>query len=113
MNAGAVAMPVVSVATVAVLTPPAKVPLAPVVGAVKVIEIAGIAFPKASVTFASSAVANISPGFAVCPEPAKAMMDEAGPAETLKVCVAVSNGCWISVTVRVCVPLVLSVTEKT
>ena len=93
MKAVAVAMPVVSVEIVTALTPPAKVPLAPVVGAVKVIEIPEIGFPKASVTSASSAVGNVVPGVVVCPEPAKAMMDEAGPADTVTVCVAVSVDC--------------------
>ena len=93
MKAGAVAMPVVSVEIVTALTPPAKVPLAPVVGAVKVTGMAGIGLPNASVTFAASAMANALPGVAVWPEPATAMMVEAAAAASAIVCVAVNDGC--------------------
>jgi hypothetical protein len=52
VNAGAVAIPLLPVATDALTFPPANMPLGPLDGAVKTMAVPGTALPNASLTFA-------------------------------------------------------------
>lgn len=65
---------------VAVLTPPAKVPLAPLDGAVKVTVTPLTGFPPLSFTVATSGDANAALIVALCGVPLVAVMEAAGPA---------------------------------
>lgn len=64
---------------VAVATPPAKLPLAPVVGAWKVTTAPLTGFPPASVTFATSGAANAVLICALCGVPLFAAIANASP----------------------------------
>lgn len=80
MNADAVATPPVLVVAVVVAEPLAKVPLAPLDGAVKVTVALGTTLPEASLTVACSAVAKAVDTVADCPPPAVTVIDAGGPA---------------------------------
>lgn len=72
MNTTAVAMPLALV--VAVVVPPAKVPLAPVPGAANVTTTPFTGLLPASFTIACSCVAKAAPIVALCPDPADTTM---------------------------------------
>ena len=76
VNAGAVAMPLAFVRTVA---DPLNVPLAPLPGAVKVTEAPETGLPLASFTVACSAVPNAVFTVVLCGVPAVAVMLAAAP----------------------------------
>jgi hypothetical protein len=80
VNTGAVATPEALVVTIAVLDPPANVPLAPLAGAVKVTVAPETAFPNASVTVAARLVAKAVWMAALCGVPAVAVIAAAAPA---------------------------------
>jgi len=81
VNAGAVATPFALVLMLAVAPPPAKVPLGPEPGAVKVTVALGTAFPPASFTVTASALANAALIVADCGVvPAFAVIVVAAPA---------------------------------
>ena len=82
MNTGAVAKPVASV--VAVLTPPAKFPLAPVAGFVNVTVRPLAGLPTASRTRTCMLVANAAFTSADCGVPAVAVILAGGPAEFVR-----------------------------
>ena len=79
VKAGAEATPEVLVVAVAVMPPPANVPLAPLEGAVNVTVTPGTAFPPPSFTVACSAVANAVLIGALCPEPCVAVIEPGAP----------------------------------
>jgi len=78
VKTGAVATPLELV--IAVFTPPAKVPLAPLAGAVKVTVTPPTALPPASFTVACNCVPNAELIVAAWGVPAVAVMLAAGPA---------------------------------
>ena len=78
MNAADVATPEELV--VAVFTPPAKVPDAPLVGAVKVTVTPLTAFPSESFTVALSRLAKAVPTLALCGVPPVAVIEAGLPA---------------------------------
>ncbi len=78
VKAAAVATP--SALVVAVFTPPAKVPLAPLAGALKVTVTPDTGLPKASFTVAARFVANAVLTVAVCGVPAVAVIAAGAPA---------------------------------
>ena len=78
VNVADVATPLALVA--AVFTPPAKVPLAPLPGGVKVTTTPFTGFPPLSVTVATNGAANAAPIVAACPEPLVAVTFAAAPA---------------------------------
>jgi hypothetical protein len=78
VNTGAVATPLAFV--VAVFTPPAKVPLAPLVGAANVITTPLTGLFSESLTVACSWAANAAPTVALCGVPAVAVMLAGEPA---------------------------------
>jgi hypothetical protein len=82
VNTGAVATPLAFV--VAVFTPPAKVPLAPLPGAVKVTVTPLTGLPPESLTVACSCVANAVLMVALCGVPAVAVMLAAAPARFVR-----------------------------
>jgi hypothetical protein len=82
VKTAALANPVVSV--VAVLTPPANDPLAPVEGAVNVTTTPLTAFPDESRTVAAILVPNAVFTCALCGVPAVAVMPAAGPGTFVK-----------------------------
>src|SRR4029077_10785629 len=63
----------------AVFTPPAKVPLAPLVGALNVIVLPGTGFPKASCTVAARFVGKAVFTVVLCGVPAVAVIEAGGP----------------------------------
>ena len=65
---------------VAVLFPPAKIPLAPVLGAVNVTVTPLSGFPLASVTVATSGAPNAASSFALCGVPLVAVILVGDPA---------------------------------
>src|SRR4051812_31106198 len=77
-NARAVAMPLLSV--VAVFMPPAKLPLAPVVGAMKVTTIPGTGLPLLSFTRTCNALPNAVPTVALWLFPATMLSFAGAPA---------------------------------
>src|SRR5580658_258332 len=105
-NTGAVATPLLPLATDALTPPPANVPLAPLVGALKTTVVPGTALPNPSLTFADSAVANAASSSAVCPDPALAPTVAAAAGDSLTVCVACNAEFTVSAAVIVCEPLV-------
>ena len=115
VKAGAVATPLLPVATEALLLPPANVPLAPLegAGAVKTTVVPGTEFPKLSLTFADSVVVNADPSFAVCPDPALRVIVAAAAGVTVMVCEARSADASVSVAVIDCDPLLRRATLKT
>ena len=80
MNTGEAATPLSSV--MAVVTPPANVPLAPDVGTVNVTTTPLIGEPPV-VTVASRRAENAAPTNALCPDPLSAAIDAAGDAGVL------------------------------
>lgn len=88
MNAAEVAIPPAFV--IAVLTPPAKVPLAPLFGAVNVTFALGTGFPKASWTNVTNGFANAVPTVVLCADPEKTEIASGALAMTVRVnnCVA-------------------------
>ena len=78
-NAGAVATPFAVVLMLTVAPPPAKVPLGPEPGAVKVTVAPGTAFPPASFTMACRFVAKVVLIVVLCGVPAVAVMVAGGP----------------------------------
>jgi hypothetical protein len=70
---------------VAVVTPPANVPLAPLPGAVNVTVTPGTGLLEASLTVAWNAEPNGLPTVALCGVPPVAVMDAAVPAVLVKV----------------------------
>jgi hypothetical protein len=78
VNTAAVAMPEAFV--VPVLTPPAKLPLAPLPGAANVTVTPFTGLPPASFTVACNCTANAAPTVALCGVPAVAVMLAAAPA---------------------------------
>jgi hypothetical protein len=81
VKAGAVAMPLALVVAVPAL---AKLPLAPLAGAVKVTVAPEMTLLKVSFTVACKAVVKAVLTVADCPLPAVAMMVEAGPASLVR-----------------------------
>jgi hypothetical protein len=79
VNTGAVAIPLLFVAALAVADP-LKLPLAPLPGAVNVTIAPLTALPPASLTVACRAVAKAVPSAALCGVPALAVMLAAAPA---------------------------------
>ena len=79
VKVGAVASPLLLVVTAVVVNPPAKVPLAPLVGAVKVTVTPLTGLLLASLTVADSAVAKLVFTVALCGVPAVAVMLAGGP----------------------------------
>src|SRR4051812_3866962 len=69
-------------------TPPANVPPAPLVGAVKVTVALATGFPCASETFAARATVKAVETVALCPEPATAVIVAAPPTVFVRVKVA-------------------------
>ncbi len=69
---------------VAVFTPPAKVPLVPLAGAVKVTVTPFTGLFPASLTVACSWAANVVLTFALCGVPAVAVMLAGGPARLVR-----------------------------
>lgn len=84
VKAGAVATPLESVFTCVVAPPPAKVPLAPLAGAVKVTVAPLTRFPPLSFTVAFKAVGKAVVTGALCGVPAVAMMLAGGPARLVR-----------------------------
>jgi hypothetical protein len=82
VNTGEAAKPLSSVVAVAVVTPPAKVPLAPDVGAVKVTVTPVIGDPP-DVTHASSWAVKAAPTEVLCPDPLSTDTDTAAAAGAL------------------------------
>jgi hypothetical protein len=80
VNVGAVAIPLVLVAAVAVVDPPVKVPLAPDDGAVKVTVAPFTGLLATSLTLAWKAVANAVPVAVLCGVPLVAVMLAGAPA---------------------------------
>ncbi len=80
VSAGAVATPLALVAAVAVRADPGNVAPAPLEGAVKVTVTLFTGLPKASLTVACNAVANVVLTVALCGVPSVAAMLEGGPA---------------------------------
>jgi hypothetical protein len=78
VNVAEVATPLPLV--VAVFTPPAKLPLAPVAGAVKVTVTPATRLPPLSFTVATSGAANAVLMAALCGVPLLAVIDDAVPA---------------------------------
>jgi len=81
VNAGAVATPLAFVVTVAVVEPPANVPLAPLAGAVNVTATPPSRLLLASFTVAASVVAKLVFTVALCGVPEVAVMLAGGPEE--------------------------------
>jgi len=107
VNAGAGATPCVFVITVAKFVPPAKVPLAPLAGAVKLTVTPLTAFPLASLTVACSGSAKPLLIVTLCPEPAVVVTLAAGPAKLVSEKLAeVDTPATVAVTVYV--PAMLS-----
>jgi len=79
VNTGDAAMPLPSVVIVAVLSPPAKVPPAPEVGAVNV-TVTPLAGAPPELTHASMWAANVPPTEALCPDPLSTAIDTTGAA---------------------------------
>ncbi len=79
MNDGAVATPLPFVVAVAVVTPPANVPVAPVAGAVNVTATPPSRLLLASLTAAVSRVPKLVFTVALCEVPPLAAMFAAGP----------------------------------
>src|ERR1700751_3953844 len=77
VNTAAVAIPLAFV--LAVFTPPAKAPLAPLVGALNVMVFPGTGFPKASCTVAAIFVGKAVFTVVLCGVPAVAVIDAGGP----------------------------------
>ncbi len=77
MNVADVATPDAFV--VAVFAPPAKIPLAPVLGAVNLTVTLLSGFPLASVTVATSGALNAVSSFALCGVPLVAVIFAGGP----------------------------------
>src|SRR5580658_1775687 len=113
VNPGAVATPVLPVATEALTPAPANVPLAPLDGALKTTVAPGTTLPNASLTFAVSVVVNSAPSSAVCPDPAPAATVAAAAGDSTTVCVACSAEFPVSLAVIDCEPLVFRVRAKT
>lgn len=80
VNAGEVATPEALVVAVAVVPPPANVPLAPLLGAVKVTETPPTRLPPASLTVADKGKPKVVPICALWPLPPVAVTDAAAPA---------------------------------
>ena len=80
VKAGAVAIPDAPVATVTVVSPPGKVPLAPEAGAENVTAAFGTGLPDPSFAVAPSAVLNRPPMGACWGVPAVARIEAGGPA---------------------------------
>ena len=89
VNAGAKAVPLLPVVTLAVVDPPVKVPLAPLPGAVNFTLTPLTGLPPLSVTVACSSAPNAVPTVALCESPADATMFAAGPAVFVKLKLAV------------------------
>jgi hypothetical protein len=75
VNADAVATPLLLVIAVVVAVPLAKVPLAPLAGAVKVTVTLATTFPETSFTVACSAIAKAVEIVADCPLPVVAAIE--------------------------------------
>jgi hypothetical protein len=82
VNTGDVAVPAAVVT--AVFTPPEKVPLGPLVGAVKVTVVPLIKLPKLSLTITTSGLLNEVPIAALWPEPDTTAMVAGAPALFVK-----------------------------
>ena len=85
MNVAAVATPLLLVVAAVVLTPPVKIPLAPLAGAVKVTVAPLTALLLASLTVAASAAPKFVLTVALCGVPAVAVMLAGGALFTVRV----------------------------
>jgi hypothetical protein len=101
VNAGATAIPLVPVITLAPADPPANVPLAPLVGAAKITVTPLTGFPLPSVMVACSAVANAVLTVALCGVPPLAATTDPFSAAAFKVTFPVPDVI-AQVTVSVC-----------
>jgi hypothetical protein len=79
VNTAEVATPLALV--VAVLTPPANVPLAPVCAGAVNVTVTPLAGDPPDVTVATSGFVNAAPTVALCPDPLVATIDTTGGAE--------------------------------
>ena len=85
VKTGEVAVPAEVVTTVVVVTPPGKVPLAPVVGgAVNVTVSPPTGLPKVSLRMTTNGAANAAPICALCGVPLTTVMEVAGPGAFVK-----------------------------
>src|SRR5581483_10304694 len=91
VNVGATAMPLFPVVAFADITPPGKVPLAPLPGAVKVTDTPLTGFPPASVTVARRAVVNAVPAVVLCGVPPEATIPAGEPAVFVKLKLALPD----------------------
>ena len=82
VNTGDAAMPLPSVVIVAVLSPPAKVPPAPEVGAENV-TVTPLSGDPPELTHASMRTVNVPPTEALCPDPLNTAIDTTGAAAGL------------------------------